>query len=129
MPYSLVMMKITERVTSANVTEEALPLSTLKGYVTVAYEDSCRLGYVMKVDVNARLVEVNFLHPKLFAQSYVYPSQQDILEVDPTDILTLVNPSTATGRTYSLTANEIAKEIKALEARQFLSTTIQACKL
>ena len=129
MPYSLGMMKRTERVTSANVTEEALPLSTLKGYVTVAYEDSCWLGYVMKVDVNARLVEVNFLHPKLPAQSYVYPSHQDILEVDPTDILTLVNPSTATGRTYSLTANEIAKAIKGLEARQFLSTTIQACKL
>ena len=129
MPYSLGMMKRTERVTSANVTEEALPLSTLKGYVTVAYEDSCWLGYVMKVDVNARLVEVNFLHPKLPAQSYVHPSHQDILEVDPTDILTLVNPSTATGRTYSLTANEIAKAIKALEARQFLSTTIQACKL
>ena len=117
MPFSLGRMKRTERVTSANITEEALPLSTMKGYVTVAYEDSCWLGYVMKVDINARLVEVNFLHPKLPAQSYVFPQHQDILEVDPTDILALVNPSTATGRRYFLTEKEIATAIKALEAR------------
>ena len=117
MPFSLGTKKRTERVTSANITEEALPLSALKRYVTVAYEGSCWLGYVVKVDINARLVEVNFLHPKLPAQSYVYPRHQDILEVDPTDILTLVNPSTATGRRYFLTEKEIATAIKALEAR------------
>ncbi|KAL5515849.1 hypothetical protein EMCRGX_G001083 [Ephydatia muelleri] len=117
MPFSLGTMKITERVTSAHITEEALPLSMLKGYVTVAYEGSCWLGYVIKVDVNARLVEVNFLHPKLPAQSFIFPQHQDILEVDPTDIVTLVYPSTATGRTYFLTQKEIATAIKTHEAR------------
>ena len=117
MPFSLGRMKRTKRVTSANITEEALPLSTMKGYVTVEYEGSCWLGYVVKVDINARLVEVNFLHPKLPAQSYVYPRHQDVLEVDPTDILTLVNPSTATGRRYFLTAKEITTAIKALQGR------------
>ena len=96
MPFSLGTMKITERVTSAHITEEALPLSMLKGYVTVAYEGSCWLSYVIKVDVNTRLVEVNFLHSKLPAQSFIFPQHQNILEVDPTDILTLVCPSTAT---------------------------------
>ena len=61
----------------------------------------------MKVDMEARLIEVNFLHPKLPAKSYVYPHHQDIMEIDPSDILTPVNPSTATGRTYSLTSKEI----------------------
>ena len=108
MPFSsLGAMKTTERVTSANITgnKEVLLLSSLKGYVTAAYEDSCWLGYVLKVDVNDGL-EVNFLHPKLPAQSYtmyVYPQHQDILQVDPTDILTLVNPAIATGCTYTCT--------------------------
>ena len=55
MPFSLGMMKRTERVTSPNknITEEALLLSSMKGYVTVTYEDSYWLGYVMEVDVNA----------------------------------------------------------------------------
>ena len=111
-------MKITERVTSAHITEEALPLSMLKGYVTVAYEGSCWLGYVIKVDVNARLVEVNLLHPKLPEQSFIFPQHQDIqVEVDPTDIVTLVCPSTATGRTYLLTQKEIVTAIKSHEAR------------
>ena len=57
-------MKRTERVTSAHIFE-AVTLSTAKGCVTVAYEGHCWLGYVTKVDVEARLVEVNFLHPKL----------------------------------------------------------------
>ena len=52
MPFSsLGTMKTTESVTSANITgnEEALLLSSLKGYVTAAYKDSCWLGYVIKV--------------------------------------------------------------------------------
>ena len=50
--------------------------------------------------MESRLVEVNFLHPQLPAKSYIYPRRQDILDVDPTDILTLVSPTTATGRSF-----------------------------
>ncbi|KAL5481582.1 hypothetical protein EMCRGX_G021775 [Ephydatia muelleri] len=67
-------------VTFAYADQEALQLSTLKGYVTVAYEENCWLGQVMKVDMNTKLVEFNFLHPKLPAKSYFYPLHQDILE-------------------------------------------------
>eukprot|EP00731_Ephydatia_muelleri_P014605 Em0008g325a len=42
---------------------------------------------------------------------------QDILEVDPTDILTIVNPTTAAGCTYSLTSKETSMATTALQAR------------
>ena len=83
----------------------------------MAYDGCCWLGCVIKVDTEARVVEVNFLHPCLPAKSYVYPQHQDVLEIDPSDILTLVSPSTATGRTYSLTAKEVAAATRALEAK------------
>eukprot|EP00731_Ephydatia_muelleri_P007530 Em0003g1778a len=114
-PYSLGTMKRTERVTSAHV-PEPVPLSAIKSYVTVAYGGDCWLGYVTKVDMESRLVEVNFLHP-LPAKSYIYPRRQDILDVDPTDILTLVSPTTATGRSYTLTSKEVSEAKRALEAR------------
>ena len=105
-PYSKRTTKRIEMVTFAYADQEALQLSTLKGYVTVAYEENCWLGQVMKVDMNTKLVEFNFLHPKLPAKSYFYPLHQDILEVDPTDILTIMNPTTAAGHRYSLTSKE-----------------------
>ena len=109
-------MKRTERVTSAHV-PEPVPLSEIKSYVTVAYGGDFWLGYVTKVDMEPRLVEVNFLHPQLPANSYIYPRRQDILDVDPTDILTLVSPTTATGRSYTLTSKEVSDAKRALEAR------------
>eukprot|EP00731_Ephydatia_muelleri_P014922 Em0008g642a len=117
-PYSKSTKKKIEKVTSAHihVAQDTLQLSTLKGYVTVTYEENCWLGQVMKVDLQARLVEVNFLHPKLPAKSYFYPQHQDILEVDPSDILTIVNPTTPTGRRYYLTLDEITMAM-ALKAR------------
>ena len=39
------------------------------------------------------------------------------MEIDPSDILTMVSPSTATGRTYSLTSQKIIAATRALEAR------------
>ncbi|KAL5490948.1 hypothetical protein EMCRGX_G016154 [Ephydatia muelleri] len=115
-PYSLGTMKRTERVTSAHV-PEPVPLSAIKSYVTVAYGGDCWLGYVTKVDMESRSVEVNFLHPQLPAKSYIYPRHQDILDVDPTDILTLVSPTTGTGRSYTLTSKEVSEAKRALEAR------------
>eukprot|EP00731_Ephydatia_muelleri_P027659 Em0019g532a len=96
---------------------EPVPLSAIKSYVTVAYGGDCWLGYVTKVDMESRLVEVNFLHPQLPAKSYIYPRRQDILDEDPTDILTLVSPTTATGHSYTLTSKEVSEAKRALEAR------------
>ena len=106
--FSASPIKRIEVVSTACIVE-TLPFSSIKCY--------CWLGMVTKVDKEARLVEVNFLHPQLPAKSYLYPRHQDIMEIDPSDILTLVSPSTATGRTYSLTSQEIMAATRALEAR------------
>ncbi|KAL5508956.1 hypothetical protein EMCRGX_G004228, partial [Ephydatia muelleri] len=113
--FSASPIKRIEVVSTACIVE-TLPLSSIKGYVTVMYDGHCWLGMVTKVDKEARLAEVNFLHPQLPAKSYLYPRHQDIMEIDPSDILTLVSPSTATGRTYSLTSQEIMAATRALEA-------------
>ena len=51
------------------------------------------------------------LHP------YADPQHKDVMEVDPSDILTPVSPSTATGCRYHLTAKEVAAATRALEPR------------
>ena len=49
-------------------------------------------------------VEVSFLHPKCPTKSFKYPPADDILVMSYQDIL---NPSTATGRVYTLTREEM----------------------
>ena len=116
--FSLSQVKRIERMCTAAVAHvETHPLSSIKGYITVAYDGCCWLGCVVKVDMEARVVEVNFLHPQLPSNSYRYPQHQDVMEVDPSDVLTLVSPSTATGRRYYLTAKEVAAATCALEAK------------
>ena len=84
----------------------------------MAYDRDCWLGCVTKVKMEEQSVEISFLHPKLPANSYVYPQHQDILEIDPSDVLTLVSPTTATGRSYHLTAKEVKAATLALQARK-----------
>ena len=43
-------------------------------------------------------VEVTFQHPHGPAKSFKYPPGDDVLVMSYQDILTVVNPSTATGR-------------------------------
>ncbi|KAL5510770.1 hypothetical protein EMCRGX_G006371 [Ephydatia muelleri] len=73
--FSASPIKRIEVVSTACIVE-TLPLSSIKGYVTVMYNGHCWLGRVTKVDKEARLVEVNFLHPQLPAKSYLYPRHQ-----------------------------------------------------
>ena len=60
------------------------------------------------MDVERIEILVNFLHPNGPSLSFVYPRQQDLLLVDASDILTSLNPKTATGRTYTLSAEDEA---------------------
>ena len=73
-PYSNCMVlgaTCTEKTFS---TFEMVQLSTLQGYVTVAYEDNSWLGYVMQVNQEARLVEVNFLESKVTSSVLLLPT-------------------------------------------------------
>ena len=49
--------------------------------------------------------------------SFFYPSRKDVLDIDPSDILTRVQPSIAiaTGRTYTLSKKEVEDATAALE--------------
>ena len=60
------------------------------GYVTVAYYSSCWLWYVLGVNELEGGVKVKFLHPCIPLSSFVYPNQEDIMDMDPSDILTQV---------------------------------------
>lgn len=64
-----------------------------------------------------RVVTVAFLHPCIPAASFVYHDHEDVLDIDPSDILTHVNPTTATGRTYVLSKKEMQEANLALAAR------------
>lgn len=56
----------------------------------------------MGANTSEHAITVTFLHPCIPASSFVYPEQEDVMDVDLSDILTSVNATTATGRRYSL---------------------------
>ena len=51
------------------------------------------------------------------AKSFVYPEHEDILGVDPDDILTRVNPTALTGRMYTLSKKEMDEASHVLKTR------------
>jgi len=67
---------------------------------------------------HSKEVEVTFLHPHVPAKSFKYPqANDDILVMSCHDILTLVNPSTTTGRAYVLSELEMEAATTALSKR------------
>ena len=63
-------------------------------------------------------MEVIFLLPHGPAQSFKYPTQPDILIMNIKDILTTVNLTTTTGRTYTLAKHEEEQATGTLETRK-----------
>ncbi|KAL5518045.1 hypothetical protein EMCRGX_G003713 [Ephydatia muelleri] len=103
-----------ERVLLKGSTTPCTPPPVAMGYVTVAYDNSCWLGYVIGVNELEGGVKVKFLHPRIPSSSFVYPNREDIMDMDPSDILTHVAPTTATGRTYTLSRKEMSDATTAL---------------
>ena len=62
-------------------------------------------------------ITVKFLHPCIPAPCFVFPEQEDLLDIDLSDVLSCVNATTATGRTYTLSRKEMQKASVALRAR------------
>ena len=100
-----------------STTTTCIPPPVATGYVTVAYDNSCWLGYVIGFNESEGGVKVKFLHPCIPSSSFVYPNREDIMDMDPSDILTHVAPTTATGRTYTLSRKEILDATTALAAK------------
>ena len=111
-PFSSSTVSRIERV-SLDQTVASLPTSATGGYVTVVYDGSCWLGSVLSINPQDHNIRVTFLHPHIPAASFLYPHREDI---DPFDILSIVQPSTTTGRRYNLTRKEMQEATSALES-------------
>ena len=61
-----------------------------------------RLRWFGHVEFKNGTKEVSFLQPHGSSKPFKYSNPADILLISYEDILTSVNPTTATGRTYSL---------------------------
>ena len=110
--YSLSAEFKEERV---NAIESELSRDDIRGFVSCAYEKKWWLACVLQVEEMCEQVTLSFLHPHGPSRSFKYPSRPDILSVPVTDILTTVDPRTATGRTYTLTKKDSQASIKKLD--------------
>jgi len=107
--FSLSADKRIERVSCESLVmpESVVTFSSIKGYVTAKYNGSWWLACVTKTMQDTEEVELSFLHPHGPAKSFKYPSDGDVLVMTYHDVLTVVNPSTTTGRAYTLTQAEM----------------------
>jgi len=102
-PYSFSSAFKEEKVTKQ---EREFEIEEISGFVTCEYNGQWWLTCVLDTDSDNGEVKVTFLHPHGPSRSFKYPSIPDILTVPASDILTKVNPRTAKGRVYTLTAKE-----------------------
>ena len=72
---------------------------------------------MLNVNEQEHTITATFLHSSISSASFFYPKRKDVLDIDPSDILTRVQPSiaTATGRTYTLSKKEVEDATAALE--------------
>ena len=106
-----------ECVSSVTGSDNVLKFAAIKGYVTAHYDGSWWLACVTKSMPDSGEVEVTFLHPHGPAKSFKYPPGEDVLVMSYQDILTVVNPSTATGRGYTLSKEEMPEASATLAKR------------
>ena len=83
-------------------------------YFTCYYNRRWWLASVLERMQESDEVKVSFLLPHGPAGSFSYPQRKDQLIILCSDVLAVVNPATATGRTYSLAVDETKKSTDAL---------------
>ena len=98
---------------TSTTTATTIPFSAIKGYVIAVYDTKWYLACVLNVYPTTKEVQLSFLHPEGPARSYHYPHTPDIILVDSRDVLHVVDPTTVTGRAYSLTQRDTAMAIDA----------------
>lgn len=107
-----------ERVASC---ESELPVEQISGFVTSSYNGHWWVACVLQLYADTSEVRLTFLHPHGSSHSFRYPRVQDILTIPISDILTTVDPRTATGRVYTLTQKESRTASEKLKARKYYS--------
>ena len=88
--------------------------ASITGYVTAVYDGFWWVTCVVETFPESEEIEVSFLHPHGPSRSFRYPSPKDVLVMSCKDVLTTISPTTATGRTYVLSLEELAAATKAL---------------
>ena len=104
--YSTAAIKREEFVTAQS---DGLNLADVSGYVTAIYDGHWWLASVTNVSTAEEEVHLNFLHPHGPSRSYFFPQRCDTLHVHISDVLTHVEPTTETGRTYKISTEETRK--------------------
>lgn len=106
--------KLQAPVITDSVTAELEEIES--GFVTVMYDNFWWLACILGKNNETNEVKVSFLHPRGPAASFFYPQPRlDILDVSTDTLLKKVEPRTATGRTYTLTTEEMADSSHLLE--------------
>ena len=94
------------KVQKVTAGDAVLSLDQIRGFVTCVYDQKWWLACVLETDTEDLEVKVSFLHPNGPAHSFRYPCIPDILRVTTSDVLTIVDPRTTTGRVYTITQKE-----------------------
>lgn len=96
--------------------QQRLKLAEVKGYVTCENNNHWWLGVVVDKNETAQIVELMFLHPAGPSPSFTFKSDcPNKLTVPLSQILTLVQPTCPTGRSYYLSKEEMDAATMALE--------------
>ena len=122
-PISKWMLEVGDFSSDANKRQEKIVVddpvnlinfASITGYVTAVYDGFWWVACVVKTFPESEETEVSFLHPHGPSRSFRYPSPKDVLIMSCKDVLTTINPTTATGRTYTLSLEEMATATRAL---------------
>ena len=81
----------------------SLPVCAINGYVPVTYDGLCWLDCLVSANELEHTITVMGNVP---TKSFAYLAHDDVLDVDPSDVLTHVSPTTDTGKKEMDEANQ-----------------------
>jgi hypothetical protein len=110
--YSKVQDGSVVAVTESRSQSQTIPFETVRGYNAFVYEYYWWPGYVLEKYEENDEFKIRFLHTHAPSAAFVFPSQTDKLILPVSLILSMVTPTSETGRPYTLSsakANHICK--------------------
>lgn len=96
---------------------EDVPFQEIVGFVACVYEKQWWMACVLSKNEVEEDVSVSFLHPSGPSPSFTYPRRADILTVPKNCIISKINPTTATGRTYQVPVQEMTNASRILSKK------------
>ena len=83
-----------------------LDIYDVSGFVLCIHKGVWWLACVLEKDLDNSEVKLTLLHPHGPSRSFIYPSIPDIIALPVSDILSLVEPRTTTGRVYTISQKD-----------------------